>query len=210
MLEKPLPGMDAWRTMLPPYRHGTRNDDRIGAGGLREASVLIALHAENDRIAFPLLVRSSELKHHAGQISLPGGSLEPGESPVEAALREMHEESGFVVTRGQVAGTLSDIVAAPSGYLVHPFVAVCEGPVGYHIDRNESVEVFDAYLDGLLDPANRSHFSRHWEGQDWTIPCFRLGGRIVWGLTAMILAEFAAVFVADQVHNMQKLCKNFA
>lgn len=196
LLGKTLPGMEAWRKMLPPFRHELKSDAGTASGTFREASVLVALHAEDGRISFPLLVRSHELRHHAGQISLPGGALEPGESPVEAALREMYEETGYSVTKGQVAGALSDIAAVPSGYLVHPFVAVCEGSFDYSIDRNESIDIFDARLDDLFDPAHRSHFSRHWEGQDWTVPCFRLGGRIVWGLTAMILSELSEALLS--------------
>jgi 8-oxo-dGTP pyrophosphatase MutT (NUDIX family) len=210
ILGKPLPGMEAWRTMMPPFRHRLNSDAGDAPGTLREAAVLVALHGAEGRIAFPLLVRSHELRHHAGQIGLPGGSVEPGESPVEAALREMYEETGIAVDKSQVAGALSDIVAVPSGYLVHPFVAVCEGRSEYRLDRNESLDIFDASLAELLDPANRSHFSRHWEGHDWKVPCFRLGGRIVWGLTAMILAELAQALLGGTMIDMQKICKNTA
>lgn len=197
-LAGPLPAMDAWIDMVPPYR---RDDDTIlhqGAPGEREASVLICLHPGDGGLAFPVLRRAETLRHHAGQIALPGGALDPGETPEQAALRETEEELGLRLPRQALLGRLSDISALPSRYRVHPFVAWAPEPLPpYRIRPDESGEAFDIALDDLMRPSCATLFSRHWEGRDWTVPCFRFetraGVRIVWGLTAMILAEFRAV-----------------
>lgn len=205
-LAGPLPAMDAWMDMVPPYR---REDDAIlhhGAPGEREASVLVVLRPGPAGLCFPVLRRAAGLRHHAGQIALPGGALDPGETPERAALRETEEELGLRVPHHALLGRLSDISALPSGYRVHPFVAFLpEAPPPYRTHADESEEAFDIGLAELMEPACATHFSRHWEGRDWTVPCFRFGaapgggpaapggGLVVWGLTAMILAEFRAV-----------------
>ena len=130
------------------------------------------------------------MRHHAGQIAFPGGALEPGESPMDAALRETEEEIGIRVPASAVLGTLSDIPALPSGYLVHPFIALAEETPVYRLQWEEVNDMFEISLAALTEQASISTFSLRHDDKDWLVPCYDFGGRIVWGLTAMILAEF--------------------
>jgi len=184
--------------MLPPFRPAPNLGLEADRGGEREASVLILLHAEATGISFPLLERAAHLRHHAGQVSLPGGALEPGESALDAALRETEEEIGVRVPVAAVLGALSEISALPSGYRVHPFVALAPEIAPYRLQEGEVGGVFEAFLSVLLDPAAAGTFPLRREGCDWCVPCYRFGGKIVWGLTAMILAELRWLLKAIQ------------
>ena len=185
-----LPGIDAWRLMTPPFTGDEGLLPRPEREGFREASVLIFLHPVCGRVSFPLIERPGSLRHHAGQIAFPGGALESGESPLGAALREMEEEIGVRLPESSVLGALSEISALPSGYHVHPFIAFGEETPVYRLQREEVNDLFEIPLAALTDPASISTFSMRRDDMNWSVPCYDFGGRIVWGLTAMILAEF--------------------
>ena len=131
------------------------------------------------------------MRHHPGQIALPGGALEPGESALEAALRETEEEIGVSLPASAVLGSLSDISALPSGYLVHPFVAFVEDIAPYRLRREEVKNLFEIPLKALTNSASDSAFAMRRGDRDWSVPCYDFDRVIVWGLTAMILAEFS-------------------
>ena len=95
--------------------------------GLRAASVAVCVLEQQDVPCLLLTRRAAGLRNHAGQWALPGGSREPGESAAEAALRELHEETGVAAGAGDVLGTLDDY-ATRSGFLITP-VVVWGGPV---------------------------------------------------------------------------------
>ena len=200
-LSKPLPGEAAWAAMTPPLRGAAELSPGIaaeeGGGAWREAAVLILLHPTPAGLAFPLIERPGNMRHHAGQIAFPGGGLEPGEAALDAALREAREEIGATVPRADIVGALSDIAALPSGYVVHPFVALTRDIGELSLQPGEVAGSFEPTLAELFDDRAVSTFTRRWEGgdrqaRDRQVPCYRLGGKIVWGLTAMILAEFVS------------------
>jgi 8-oxo-dGTP pyrophosphatase MutT (NUDIX family) len=177
--------------MAPPFRGDEGLVPRREREAFREASVLILLHPARDGFAFPLIERPGSLRHHAGQIALPGGALEQGESPLDAALRETEEEIGVRLPESSILGALSEISALPSGYHVHPFIAFVEEIPNYRLQREEVNDLFEIPLAALTDPASISTFPIRRDDKDWSVPCYDFGGRIVWGLTAMILAEFS-------------------
>ncbi len=187
-----LPGPSAWRLMLPPFIEEAESLAlRQKRGGERDAAVLILLHRGPRGPSFPLLERPEGMRHHPGQIALPGGGLEPNETALDAALRETREELGVTVTAASVHLSLSPIFVLPSKYLVHPFLACVETPPDYKLNGGEASSLFEVPLSNLLDSSSRSTFLLHRKGRTWDVPCFRFGDKIVWGLTAMILAEFA-------------------
>lgn len=199
-LARPLPGRPAQELMLPAYRFG-RPEEAEGRGGWRRAAVLVLLYPEEGqgpeagRLRFPLIERSSEVGRHRGEIGLPGGALEAGETFAEAALREAREELGLEAEAASPAilGALSPLRVPPSGYEVRPFVALLPRRPAFRPEPAEVAALFEAHLSHLLDPAARGEEERLFDGKPFRVPFFRLGGRKVWGATAMMLAELAAV-----------------
>ena len=100
----------------------------ISRPGLRAASVAVCVLLRDDVPCLLITRRAVGLRRHSGQWALPGGSREPGESVEEAALRELREETGVVVSPEEVLGVLDDF-ATRSGFLITP-VVVWGGPVG--------------------------------------------------------------------------------
>ncbi len=156
---------------------------------LRPAAVLIPLIERSSGWQVILTKRASHLKHHAGQVSFPGGKVEVGETVEAAALREAEEEIGLPVNAVQMIGSL-DVHETVTNFTVTPFVGLASDfrPV---IDAGEVEEVFEVPLDFLMMAANMSIQGRNWQGhrrQYYTIP---YGPYYIWGATARIIKVLA-------------------
>jgi len=187
-----LPGDAARAPMAPEYR---RYPAARGDGEWRDAAVLILLYTCGGAVRFPLMLRPSGDGVHAGQVSLPGGRREPGESPEACALRETYEELGVDPGSVRVLRELSPLEVPPSRFVVHPFVGVVAARPAFVPSASEVVAVFEPSLDELLDPRNALADACEYAGSTWRVPYYRLDGRRVWGATAMALAEFAAALL---------------
>jgi 8-oxo-dGTP pyrophosphatase MutT (NUDIX family) len=177
--------------MIPEYRRGPRPED--DGRPWKEASVLVLLYPADGRVVFPLIQRTSGTGVHAGQVSLPGGSREPGESAEECALRETSEELGFDVSDIRILRELTPLRVPPSRFLVRPFSGTLDARPVLRPSPAEVEECFETGLDDLLFPGSREEDLVERDGRLWRVPFYRLSGRRVWGATAMILAELAAV-----------------
>jgi 8-oxo-dGTP pyrophosphatase MutT (NUDIX family) len=189
-LAGPLPGLDAQLRMAP--RFAAVAPPRVAAPDFREAAALLLLYPHDDQWHVPLTVRGSRLRHHTGQVSLPGGRIEPGESPEEAALREAEEE--VAVHRGdvEVLGRLTPLPIGVSRHLLHPIVAVAPRRPDFRVMEGEVDQLIEVPLAVLQDPAVVGHEQRPYSLPPHTlmdVPYFDVGVR-VWGATAMVLAEF--------------------
>ena len=165
----------------------------------RRAAVLI-LFGELDTLPDPdadprlrnvdvlLLRRASTLRTHAGQVAFPGGRLEHGETPVEAALREAVEETGLDPTGVEVVGALPEVPAPASGHIVTPVVGwwtrVSEVVA---VDHAETVEVFRVPVADLLEPRNRVTSYVERAGGVFESPGFQVAGTLAWGFTGKLL-----------------------
>jgi 8-oxo-dGTP pyrophosphatase MutT (NUDIX family) len=188
-LDQDLPGEAAKQRWFLRPRRAWVPDRRP-----RRASVLVLLVRGNGEIRLPLMRRCVvEGDLHSGQISLPGGGRESGESALAAALRETREEIGVDVTSQQVLGSLSAHRIPVSGYEVTPFVAAIEGPVGYWRDPREVESIFEVPLRSLLDASLQRERPMRLRGQSYRVPGWELGDGFLWGATAMILGEFLEV-----------------
>jgi 8-oxo-dGTP pyrophosphatase MutT (NUDIX family) len=140
-----------------------------------------------------LTQRTAELRHHPGQISLPGGKIEPGDSgPAAAALREAFEEVGLPPERVEILGCLPQHRTV-SDYCVHPFVGWVEPPVALVPDEQEVADVFLVPLRFVLDPGNHLSESAWRDGQHRSYYVLPYPGRRIWGATAAILVSLARV-----------------
>jgi len=132
--------------------------------------------------------RSATLGHHPGQVSFPGGGLEPGETPEQAAVREAVEETGLDPTGVEVLGTLADLALPVSNHRVTPVPAWWARPSAVAaVDHAETVDVFRIPVADLLDPVNRAVVEHRRGGGTFRTPAFEVGGVLVWGFTAMVL-----------------------
>ncbi|MBN1629692.1 MAG: CoA pyrophosphatase [Thermoleophilia bacterium] len=157
------------------------------------AAVLIALLAHPDGPRLILTERTAHLKNHAAQISFPGGRIEDGDAgPAEAALREAFEEIGLLPENVDLLGCLPCHLTV-SHFLVHPVVGWVEPPAEFVPDPHEVAGVFDVPLSFVLDPANHHRESRLHDGVLRSYYVLPYPGHRIWGATAEILVELAAV-----------------
>jgi 8-oxo-dGTP pyrophosphatase MutT (NUDIX family) len=164
----------------------------------RDAAVLILIHPLGPGLGFPLLVRSDGLPHHSGQIGLPGGAREGTESFEETALREAEEEIGVPGGSVELLGSLSRLRIARSGYDVQPFVGWTPATPSYKLQESEVAGLIDAPLSFLCEPGAEGEAELSVDGGQRLVPCYRVSGRVVWGATAMMLAELADLLAACQ------------
>jgi 8-oxo-dGTP pyrophosphatase MutT (NUDIX family) len=139
-----------------------------------------------------LTVRADGLRH-GGQVSLPGGVVDPGETFEQAALREAHEEVALAPGDVRVLGPLTPLDIPVSGFRLHPIVAVHPGRPHLTPSDQEVARILEIGVDELLDPRHFVTTERHRDGVAFTVPAFRIAGVEIWGATAMVLAEFLAL-----------------
>ncbi len=128
---------------------------RIPLDGRRHAAVVIAiLDDDTGNPVMPLTRRPSRLRAHPGQFALPGGGIDPGETPEEAALRELHEELGLRETSDSIVGRLDDYVTR-SGYVMSPFVVRSTATIDTLRPSPDEVDVLFAVTENELDAEPR-------------------------------------------------------
>ncbi len=181
-----LPGLEAQRLMAPRPRPGWRPLD-WPEGTRRAAGLILIFPAPAPTLV--LTVRSHALPQHAGQVSLPGGAVEPGEALDQAALREAHEEIGLDPDAARVVGLLTPLHIPVSGFALHPVVATADGRPGLSAEHGEVARILEVPVSELADPARMALTAGVRDGVDYDVPSFEVDGERVWGATAMILAE---------------------
>lgn len=156
---------------------------------LRAAGVLAAFHAGDGRLV--LTKRASGLRHHPGQIALPGGKVDPGDaSPLRAALREAQEEVGLPSAQVEIIGQLPPHRTV-TGFTVTPVLGLIAGDYAPIPEPGEVDEVFEVPAAHILDPARYRVERRLWRGDwrsYWVAP---YGPYYIWGATACILRGLA-------------------
>lgn len=182
----------------PPGDGWNRRDlDDLLQPGLvfREAAVLVGLVERDATLQVLLTLRPPAMRLHAGQVSFPGGRIDPGDAgPMAAALREAHEEVGLGVDQAKPLGYL-DPLATISGFRVVPVVADIDPGFVPRPHAAEVAAVFELPLDWLLDPANLQAREVPWRGRMRRVPQFvphPAAPAPVWGATAMIMQNLGA------------------
>jgi 8-oxo-dGTP pyrophosphatase MutT (NUDIX family) len=190
-LAQGLPGRAAQQSMAPELAYGRHRGPAPAAA--RPAAVLVLLDQSRGEWSIPAMLRPATMKAHAGQISLPGGLVESGETAYETALREFTEELGCPADGLSILGTLTPVFVFISGFVVTPVVAVNRRPLVFCPNPLEVAAVVPLPLSELLDPAYRgSHLIRR-NDLAFRAPHYEISGHRVWGATSLILAEFAAL-----------------
>lgn len=168
----------------------TAADGRLRPKRLVPAAVLVPVIERNDRLSLLLTQRAAHLKHHAGQISFPGGRLEPGDIDARAAaLRETREEVGLGAEHVDVVGYLDNYFTI-TGYSVTPVVGLVQTPPQWRLDPAEVEDAFEVPLPHALDPAQHRRRQKHIAGYE--IPIYEIlwERRRIWGATAAMIVAF--------------------
>jgi 8-oxo-dGTP pyrophosphatase MutT (NUDIX family) len=161
--------------------------------GARAASVLLLLDPSTPGVPLLFVLRSAELRQHAGQIAFPGGSAEPGDASVVAtALREANEEVGVEPDNVEVLGLLSSFSTAVSDRWLTPVVALERGP---SLLRSDHIEVAEWFRIDVADLMQTPHTVRELErdGVPRSVHFYEASERVIWGVTGAILHEFLAL-----------------
>jgi 8-oxo-dGTP pyrophosphatase MutT (NUDIX family) len=193
-LQLPLPGVDAQRRFAPRPLHAAWTAPPPATA--RQAAVLLLIYPGADGPTVPLTIRHAQLPQHAGQISLPGGSIDPGESAEAAALRETDEELGISPASVRVIGALSTLWVPVSNFVVAPIVAVADTAPTFRADPKEVDGVVQAPIVQLRD-ITRLKWTTRKEAERRYYPYFSLDEHRVWGATAAILGEFLCLLDPD-------------
>jgi 8-oxo-dGTP pyrophosphatase MutT (NUDIX family) len=165
-------------------------DHRLeGVTEFHPAAVLIAL-TERPEPGILLLHRPSNMRAHPGQIAFPGGRIDPGESPEQAALREAWEELGIHSPAVRVIGP-GDRYKTGSGYEITPVLATVPADIEIQPNPTEVAQWFEAPVDHVLDPANHAEKWVEWEGA--MRPYFEImwQDHCIWGVTAALLVNLS-------------------
>jgi len=159
----------------------------------RPSAVLAAL-VEGTAGPSIILIERTQGGPHGGQIAFPGGSEEKGdEGPVGTALREAREEIGLEPGSVEVLGLLTPLTIAVSRFLVRPVLGLVTGRPTLAPNPAEVVSILELGLDELLDPASKAEREILVRGEMRLVPCYLFGSVLVWGATAMILAELESL-----------------
>jgi 8-oxo-dGTP pyrophosphatase MutT (NUDIX family) len=184
-----LPGLEAQLRFAPtPPRAGWRPGQFPSDS--RPAAALLLLYPGEHGPSIALTVRASGLRRHAGQISLPGGATDPGETLTQAALREAYEEVGVDPASVRILGELTPVHVLVSGFTLHPIVGLTHQRPTFVPAEHEVEAVIEVSVADLQDASHIRHGTRTREGMAIEYPYFDLKGHQVWGATAMVLGEF--------------------
>lgn len=177
-LQRPAPQPEALDLHAISLKEGTR---------VTEAAVLVPLVNREEGVKVLLTQRTEHLRDHAGQISFPGGRVEPTDADREAtALREMTEEIGLAASHVTVLGRLPGY-EIPTGFRITPVVGWIEPPFTVTPDVFEVSDIFEAPLAYFLDPANYQRREYHFRGRHRHYLAIPYEGRYIWGATAGML-----------------------
>jgi 8-oxo-dGTP pyrophosphatase MutT (NUDIX family) len=188
---RPLPGHRAHVLLAPQPRRGWQPG--VVPASSRVAAGLLLFYPVHDAVHLVLTVRTGGLPLHAGQVSLPGGRVEPPETVEQAALRESAEEIGLDAAATRVLGSLSPLHIPVSDFALHPVAAVLDERPQLHPSAREVARILEVPIAHLEDPSRLCQGRRWANGVEYRIPYFELQGERVWGATAMVLSELLAV-----------------
>jgi 8-oxo-dGTP pyrophosphatase MutT (NUDIX family) len=193
-LLNPLPGDSAHAPMraIPIGDLTPRFDHSLPA---KPGGVMILLYEDDaGSIRFPLIKRQEYSGAHSGQVSFPGGKAEPGEDPIQTALRECEEEIGVDKNTLIVLGRLTNFFVIPSNFIITPVVAVADSLPVFKPDPYEVARILSFPLSDLLNDDAIRHKEIVAAGKfRMMAPHFEIDGEVVWGATAMMLNEFRTI-----------------
>ena len=198
VLAEPLPDWrEVYESFSPVDLETGERRGRVPPPGTdsRRAAVLVPVLAEPDGLRVVYTLRKADLQDHAGQISFPGGSMDPVDaSLLETALREAEEEIDLSRHLVEVVGELEEMYIPPSNFRVSPFVGLLPPAAEMVLAPDEVEEIFTVSLKELLAPETFRRVPWRRDGRDYEVPVFAVGDprREIWGATAAMTAGLLA------------------
>ena len=172
----------------PVLLEGDVLDDAVG--DLTPAAVLVAV-VDRPSPTVILTERPKTMRKHPGQISFPGGRIDPGDDgPVAAALREAEEEIALPRDCVEVIGT-ADPYRTVTGFEVTPIVGVVPPGLRLEAQPGEVAAMFEAPLHFLLDPRHQLVRTARWQGRERSYYEIEWEGRRIWGATAAMIVNLS-------------------
>lgn len=154
---------------------------------LRRAAVLVPFVWRDGEARVILTVRTMSVATHKGQISFPGGHVDPEDrTPIDTALREAQEEIGLAPPQVEILGLIDDMATSTS-YLITPVVGIVDPCATLRRDESEVAAIFEAPVSTLLDPTNHEYVTVEHAGACHRFHRYTVDDHIVWGATAGIL-----------------------
>ncbi|MFV0346119.1 MAG: NUDIX hydrolase [Bacteroidales bacterium] len=188
LLSNNLPGEKAHEPMLPPTRKP--NSQITDKDTFTRSSTVLLIYPYKGESYTCFIRRTSKMKHHAGQIGLPGGRREfMKESALQAAVRETEEEIGIPCDDIEVLGKLSNVYISVSNYKMEPFVGLLRYTPTFKISAGEIETLYTLPLQKMIDTPI-SQVRMNYRGAKAKVPGFVHDDFIIWGATAMVINEF--------------------
>ena len=192
---RPIPLDERLLSRGPDGEATRRRFDRATFPPARPASTLLAIYPDDDgRLVIPLTVRHADMRDHAGEVSLPGGTVDPSDASREAAaLREAWEEIGLESDVVRIVGVLDDVWISVSNFELRPFVGTVAARPTLVPHDAEVASIVELPLAALFDPDVLGNEEFSARGFTVRAGAYRYGGVRVWGATALTLGMLAHV-----------------
>ncbi|MFV0483871.1 MAG: NUDIX hydrolase [Bacteroidales bacterium] len=188
LISSQLPGESAHEPILPPNRKS--NSQITDKDNFIRSSTILLIYPYKGESYTCFIRRTSAMKHHAGQIGLPGGRREfMKESALQAAIRETEEEIGISCKDIEVLGKLSNIYIPVSNYKMEPFVGLLDYTPTFKINAGEIETLYTLPLQKVIDTPI-SQIDMTYKGEKTKVPGFIHDDFVIWGATAMVINEF--------------------
>jgi 8-oxo-dGTP pyrophosphatase MutT (NUDIX family) len=170
--------------------------DEAPPASRRTAGVLLLFDTRDPRLPLLFIERTAHLRHHAGQIGFPGGGSEAVDADIVAtALREAAEEAAIPADAVEVIGLLPPLLTATSDNWLTPVIGLRDRDIEMHPDQFEVARIFEVDLQSLIDAPHTVRTLTH-QRRAREVHFYEVGGDVIWGVTAAIIAELIGRFPA--------------